>query len=160
MGSFVFIVLVLGFIWIVRGLAKAEQRRQLARQAGFTEEEINRIDQKNLAIQTFLAGLIVGPATFIGMIFLTCLLVWVLFPVGLLATLVLWSLYLKWLRSFYRGNCYVRIARHDRCWVRQHGRAGTRAGSGIDNENGPGPRTQHRTPRAGLRSSGRVPGDF
>ena len=61
MGSFVFIVLVLGFIWIVRGLAKAEQRRQQARQAGFTEEEINRIDQKNLAIQTFLAGLIVGP---------------------------------------------------------------------------------------------------
>jgi len=104
MGSFVFIVLVLGFIWIVRGLAKAEQRRQLARQAGFTEEEINRIDQKNLAIQTFLAGLIVGPATFIGMIFLTCLLVWVLFPVGLLATLALWCFYLKWLRSFYRGN--------------------------------------------------------
>jgi uncharacterized membrane protein HdeD (DUF308 family) len=104
MGSFVFVVLVLGFIWIVRGLAKAEQRRQMARQAGFTEEEINRIDQKNLAIQTFLAGLIVGPATFTGMIFLTCLLVWVLFPVGLLATLVLWSLYLKWLRSFYREN--------------------------------------------------------
>ena len=104
MGSFVFIVLVLGFIWIVRGLAEAEQRRQLARRAGFTEEEINRIDQKNLAIQTFLAGLIVGPTTFIGMIFLTCLLVWVLFPVGLLATLALWSFYLKWLRSFYRGN--------------------------------------------------------
>ena len=104
MGSFIFVVLVLSFIWIVRGLAKADQRRQQARQAGFTEEEINRIDQKNLAIQTFLAGLIVGPATFIGMILLTCLLVWVLFPVGLLATLALWSLYLKWLRSFYRGE--------------------------------------------------------
>jgi hypothetical protein len=104
MGSFVFVVLVLGFLWIVRGLAKADQRRQQARQAGFTEEEINRIDQKNLAIQTFLAGLIVGPATFIGMILLTCLLVWVLFPVGLLATLALWSFYLKWLRSFFRGN--------------------------------------------------------
>ena len=100
----VFVVLVLGFIWIVRGLAAAEQRRQQARQAGFTEEEIHRIDQKNLAIQTFLAGIIVGPATFIGMILLTCLLVWVLFPVGLLATLALWSFYLKWLRSFYRGE--------------------------------------------------------
>jgi len=31
-------------------------------------------------------------------------LVWVLFPVGLLATLALWCFYLKWLRSFYRGN--------------------------------------------------------
>jgi ABC-type microcin C transport system permease subunit YejB len=104
MGSFVFVVLVLGFIWIVRGLTAAEQRRQQARQAGFTEEEIHQIDQKNLAIQTFLAGLIVGPATFIGMFLLTCLLIWVLFPVGLLATLALWSFYLKWLRSFYRGE--------------------------------------------------------
>jgi len=103
-GSVIFVILALGFLWIVRGLAKADQRRQQARQAGFTEEEINRIVQKNLAIQTFLAGLIIGPATFIGMILLTCLLVWVLFPVGLLATLALWSFYLKWLRSFYRGN--------------------------------------------------------
>jgi hypothetical protein len=103
-GSFIFVVLVLSFIWIVRGLAKADQRRQQARQAGFTEEEINRIDQKNLAVETFLAGIVVGPATFIGMIFLTCLLVCVLFPVGLLATLAFWNFYLKWLRSFYRGN--------------------------------------------------------
>jgi Flp pilus assembly protein TadB len=94
-----FLILVVGFIWIVRGLAKADQRRQKARQAGFTEEEIRLVDQRSTQTEQFLSGLIIVPVTFIGMIILSCVLIWVFFPVGILAAVTLWRFYLKWLRS-------------------------------------------------------------
>jgi len=103
-GSFIFVVMVLGFIWIVRGLAKADQRRQQARQAGFTEAEIQKIDRQNIATETFLSGLIIIPVTFIGMFIISILLVIGFFPWGILPAVCLWRIYLNWLHSNHEGN--------------------------------------------------------
>jgi Na+/H+ antiporter NhaC len=94
-----FLILVVGFIWIVRGLAKADQRRQQARQAGFTEEKIRQVDQRSEQTEQFLSGLIIVPVTFIGMIILTGVLVVGFFPFGIIPAFTLWRFYLKWLRS-------------------------------------------------------------